>query len=221
MLSKTSGIVLGHIPFKENSIIVRIYTLEYGSRGFIQSSAKSSKKSNKMAYFLPLSLLDLVVYHKENRDLGRISEMKFSHSFQRIPFDTTRSAIAMFLSEVLSHALRQEPGNREKFHFISACIKELDSEECQLKNFPLFFLLQLSHLLGFGPSSKEDFTEYLPAKTLVKEERVEELINGDFDSIESGSERKELLDLLLGFYKLNLENFNEIKSLPILHEILA
>jgi DNA repair protein RecO (recombination protein O) len=223
MLKKIRGIVLGHIPFKENSIIIRIYSEEFGTRGFIQSAAKSGLKKNKMAYYIPLSLLELVVYHKASRDLDRISEVKFLHTFLAMPFETARASIALFVSEVLNHSLRQEAGSREKFDFLFHSIVKLDNPNIPFQNFPIQFLFDLTFYLGFGPSDKTDLFSDLPSSIRIEKSEchISELIEGKKVNISSGKERLKVIEILINFYKIHLENFNEIKSLPILHQVLS
>ena len=86
MLHRTRGIVLSYIKYKETSIIVRIFTEAFGMQSYIVNSVRSAKSRGKMALYQPLSLLDLVVYHKSGKDLQRISETKFSYAYSSIPF---------------------------------------------------------------------------------------------------------------------------------------
>jgi DNA repair protein RecO (recombination protein O) len=44
MLVSTEGIVLRQFPFSDTSIIVKIFTRDYGLVGFIVKGAKSKKK---------------------------------------------------------------------------------------------------------------------------------------------------------------------------------
>ena len=224
MILKTKGIVLGQIPFKESSLIIRIYTEELGTRGFIQNAAKSNVKKSKTAYFLPLSLLDLVIYHKPERDLDNISEVKFYKSFRTIPFNTIRSSIAIFISEVLSQALKHEPGNQQKFDFIARSILEFDDPDYPFMDFPVHFLARLTHYLGFGPSAIDDIQEEV--NTSQNPEFFGNMMKlmvekGEIPQFSNGKERLGFLEIMLAFYRNHIENFREIKSLPILHEVLS
>lgn len=107
MLKKTQGIVIHYIKYRESSIIVKIFTRDLGLKSYIVNGVRSAKSKSKMALYQPLSLLDLVVYDKENASLNRISEVKLNYPFQRIPFDFHRSGVAMFVGEVLSKADRK------------------------------------------------------------------------------------------------------------------
>jgi DNA repair protein RecO (recombination protein O) len=65
MLSKTQGIVINYVKYKESSIIAKIYTKEFGIQSYIENGVRSARAKNKIALFQPLTLLDLVIYHKE------------------------------------------------------------------------------------------------------------------------------------------------------------
>ena len=118
MLKRTRGIVLGHIKYKESSIIVKVFTEEFGSSSFIVNGVRSSKSKGKAALYQPLTLLDLVIYYKESKELMRISEAKMASSFSEIPFDPVKRTIGMFLTEFLSKTLREEQANRSLFEFL-------------------------------------------------------------------------------------------------------
>jgi DNA repair protein RecO (recombination protein O) len=78
MLHKTRGIGLSYLRYRESSIITKIYTEAFGIQTYIVNGVRSSKsKNNRIALFQPLTLLDMVVYHKNKEDtVHRISELK-------------------------------------------------------------------------------------------------------------------------------------------------
>jgi DNA repair protein RecO (recombination protein O) len=83
MLHKTKGIVLHYIKYSETSIIVKIYTETFGIQSYIVNGVRSKNNKNKIALFQPLTLLDMVVYHKANAtSLNRIAEVRCSEPFQ-------------------------------------------------------------------------------------------------------------------------------------------
>ena len=69
MLYKTRGIALNYIRYRESSIIAKIYTEAFGIQSYIVNGVRSSKsKTNRIALFQPLTLLDMVVYHKSKEE---------------------------------------------------------------------------------------------------------------------------------------------------------
>ena len=76
MIKKTGGIVLGSIKYKDTSLIVKIFTRELGLKSYLINGVRVQGKGSKSALYQPLTLLDLVVYDKENASLQRISDAK-------------------------------------------------------------------------------------------------------------------------------------------------
>lgn len=228
MLKKTLGIVIHYIKYRETSIIVRIFTRELGLKSYVVNNVRSAKASTKIAFYQPLSLLDLVVYDREGASLNRISEVKLSHAFQRIPFDFYRSGVAMFVGEVTGKAIYDNYQNESLFDFLKEAIVHLDGEKMNLSIYPHSFLLQLSQFLGFGPANAEEFYEQLQHGVgtfpLSEEERkyVDELIKASLDSQTKipGIIRRRLMDHLLLYYKLHLDTFAEVKSVKILVQMM-
>jgi DNA repair protein RecO (recombination protein O) len=224
MLYKTKGIVLNTIKYSETSIIVRIFTEKFGMRSYIINGVRSSKtKGNKMAFYQPLNLLDLVVYNKENTGLQRISEVRIWKPYISIPFDFKKKAIVLFINEVLNKTLREESANEYMFDFLSETLVLLDQLPTNFHDFHLIFLAHLSNILGFGmPSAKQfvkEMQQYIPAD--FEEACLDTLLEAQYgQSISFTSlQRSTLLDAILIFYKFQVENFGELNSVAVLREL--
>ncbi|QDH78792.1 DNA repair protein RecO [Echinicola soli] len=228
MIKKTQGIVIHYIKFRESSIIVKIFTRDLGLKSYIVNGVRSARSKSKMALYQPLSLLDLVVYDKENASINRISEVKLAYPFQRIPFDFYRSGVAMFVGEILSKSIYENYQNEYLFDFIYQSVTFLDSEPISLSTYPLSFLLETSGFLGFAPDSAGEFFEQVHPDVndgsfaLEEKKFFTQLLKNPFDpSIKiPPSVRKSLLDDLLTFYKLHLDTFFEVRSLEVLRNLM-
>jgi DNA repair protein RecO (recombination protein O) len=97
MLTKTQGIVISYLRYRETSILVNVYTAELGICSYIENGVRSAKAKHKMALFQPLTQLDLEVYHKPGKGLHRISEAKCSFPYQGA-FRVFMPIIAIFRS---------------------------------------------------------------------------------------------------------------------------
>ncbi len=228
MLVKTQGIVIHYLKYRETSIIVKIFTRELGLKSYLVNGVRSAKSKSKMAFYQPLTLVDLVVYDKENASLNRISEVKLDHPFQLIPFDFYRTGIAMFMGEVLSKAIYENYQNEFLFDFLHQSIVLLDQDHINLGNFPLAFLLETSRFLGFAPDNALEFFEQVhetsPSQSIILEEKkylsglMQEAFNPSLKI--PAAIRRQLLDDMLRFYRINLESFPEIKSLHVLRNLM-
>ncbi|GAB2477405.1 DNA repair protein RecO [Algoriphagus taiwanensis] len=229
MIKKTSGIVLSYIRYKETSIIVKIFTRELGLKSYLINGVRSQGKSSKMALYQPLTVLDLVVYDKENAGLQRVSEAKIQFPLQMIPFDFQRTGIALFMTEVINRSIYENYQNEYLFDFIEESIRTLDQKDTFLAHFPLVFLLEKAKYLGFGPEEATLYFEESRQQPFSSEEKREayDFINnllGEGYSCPlkiNAPLRRKLLDFLLGYYSEHLDNPSPFKSLAVLRQVLS
>src|SRR5690349_2690466 len=102
MYLKTRGIVLHTVKYSETSVISKIYTEKLGLQSYIVKGVRSAKSKSKAALLQPLTLLEMEVSHRENKQLQFIKEYTRAHNYQSIPFHVLKSTIALFLLEVIS-----------------------------------------------------------------------------------------------------------------------
>lgn len=222
MLHKTRGIVFRFTKYGETSIIVNIFTELFGLQGYIVNGVRSKSGKNKAALFQPLTLLDLVVYHRENANLNRISEVKCLYPYRSIPLDIRKSSIAVFINEVINKSIKEESHAGELCQFIIDSFIALDNLVIGTENFHLIFLLKLSRLLGFGAHNTDEVMG-IRATDQETERILGLLIKADYlHSVTlSNSQRRVILDLLLKFYGDHIESFGEMKSIQVLREIMS
>lgn len=229
MLRKTKGIVISFIKYKESSIIVKIFTRELGLRAFVVNGVRSKSSKQKMAIYQPLTQLDLVVYFKENQNISRISEARVSAGYHKIPFDFTRSAIGMFMGEVLTKSIYEGYQNESFFDFLENSLCLLDSESSSLSHFPMAFLFESSRYLGFAPTSAELFfgelLEWQPNTYWDKEQKdyLNQIIENSFrfSGKIPGEAKRALLDHFLEFYGKHLDLSSDWKSVKVLRQMLS
>lgn len=229
MLHHTQGIVLGTIKYSETSIIARVFTRKFGMQSYIVNGVRSKKSKGKIALYQPLSLLDMVVYYKQEKDIQRISEAKFLLSYQSIPFDPTKRAIGMFLMEVFSKVLRNESENAGLYQFIEQSLAYFDHQSQSINNFHLQLLLKATTFLGFGPEDGQDLVNQLEEAgyhfSLVKDELeiLDRLMSENIGTQISipNSFRRDVLDHIIKFYQAHTDSLREIKSLEILKTIMS
>ncbi len=227
MLKKTKGIVINYIRYRETSVIVHVYTEEFGIQSYIENGIRSAKSKNKIALFQPLTLLDMVVYHQQSKGIQRISEIKCDYPFQTIPFEIRKSSIALFITEVLSKTLKEESSHSNLFDFIYHSIIWLDEAKSGYENFHLQFLIQLGEYLGFSPSNALELNSELEVHNLQKlsilhVNQLETLMGAHYGNSPhlDRNTRSALLEAILLFYRLHVSTFKEMKSLAILRDVL-
>lgn len=227
MLHKTRGIVLNYIKYKDTSIIVKIYTEEFGLQSYIQNGVRSSNaKTNKMSLFQPLIILDMVVYHKNGQEIHRISELKPAYIFQTVHTNFKKITVATFITEVLLKCLKEEIKNPPMFNFIQNSLIIFDHLGSLI--FHHQFMLQLSSYLGFHPQSTQEFFMQLEIERF-SDKFSNNVIFIEFEKILHSSyeddiamdyaNRGILLNMIIEYYSLHIEKFGELNSLKILQEL--
>lgn len=221
---------MSYIRYRESSIITRIYTEEYGLQSYLVHGVRTAKsKTNKIALFQPLTLLDMVVYYKEDRDLHRLTEVKTSYPFQSLPFEVAKASMAMFVTEILTKTLKEEAPNTMLFQFLMQSVVFLEEARTSYENFHLAFLLKLTSFLGFGPENAREFENQLRENSYPflpdneTEQGLNILIRYPFGTPAhlNRAQRNELLDALVAYYRIHIDSMGEVKSLPVLREVLG
>ena len=221
MLHKTRGIVFRFVKYGETSIIVSVFTELFGLQSYIVNGIRSKSAKNRIALFQPLTLLDLVVYHREHANINRISEVKCLYPYQTIPTNINKATIAMFIAEILNKTIKEESHAQELSDFLIRSLISFDQIERKTANFHLVFLLRLARFLGFGA---QHINDVLGTRTTSEENEhiLSQLLSAEyFDQIEmQNSSRREILDLIIKFFSDHIENMGEIKSIQVLREVL-
>jgi DNA repair protein RecO (recombination protein O) len=220
MIFKTRGIVFRFTKFGETSIIVTIFTEQFGLQSYMVNGVRSKSARNKIALYQPLTLLTLVVYHREHANIERIKEISCLHPYVTLTADVKKSTLAMFINELLNKTVKDESHGGEIFQFLFESLIALDSLQEGYENFHLIFMLKLARHLGFGVFSANEF---LGGRVTDSETKsvLNDLLQADYDvplKI-NYNQRRKLLDLLLKFYAEHMQHLGEIKSVQVLREL--
>jgi len=221
MLHKTQGVVFRLTNYSDSSIIVTIFTAAFGLQAYIVNGVRGKSRKTNLALYQPLTLLDLVVYHRENASILRIKEVKCIHPYQSITSDFRKSSIAMFLNEVINKAVKEQSHARETCEFLIRSFIHLDLQTNNIENFHLIFLIRLTQHLGFRPT---ELSELLGGNFAyeAEEEILSKLLIANYaDPISmTNIQRRNILDLLVRFYATHSDNFGELKSLSVVRELI-
>ncbi len=224
MVVKSKGIVLSYIKYGDTSIIARILTEEYGYGSYIVNSVRSQKSKKSIGYFQPFTILDLVIYMKESRDLQRLSEFKTHVPLHSLHHDMTKSTITLFLTEVFSKLLQSEPAaNPNLYAFAEASISTFDQLRTGLGNFHIQFLLKLASHLGFEVEEAENLFSSINklAPTSSGQELLQQMLVDPYGSTYNLNReiRHEMIEAILNFYQHHTQ-IARPKSLDVLRSVL-
>ncbi|MBN1251071.1 MAG: DNA repair protein RecO [Bacteroidales bacterium] len=241
MLEQTRGIFLKQTKYSDSQIIAEIFTEKFGKQAFILRHSSKSKTLPKKNILQPLFLLDLQVYYKQNREIQRIKEISHNPVLSDLPFNISKTSIAIFVSEILYKVIKEEEENSHLFEFLYNSILLLDNIESGIGNYHIIFLYELCKFLGFYPknnfSSEKKFFNLIEGKfysiqadsRYYLDEETSKLISilhsKGFSNIEnfsfSKNQKKTILDSIIEYYKFHIPNMGKIKSLEILQEIFS
>lgn len=241
MLHKTRGIVLKTTLYSESSVIVQIFTEKFGIQSYMINGVKKPKAKIRMNMLQPLHLVDMIVYHKSNTSIQRVSELRPSPIFRSIPYDIIKSTITLFLNEVLYKSIRQQTTDEHLFDFIFSAVCWFDETAELNVNFHLAFLLKLSRFLGFAPSTQTksdqsyfdlqegEFRSSIPVHPYFLDKfdaaLFISLFSTPFEKINEinieNQTRRNILDKILVYYTLHTASFGDIRSHQVLEDVLA
>ena len=241
MLQTTRGIVFRTVKYSESSIIAKIYTEAFGMQSFMVRGLRSKKSTLKQALFQPFNLVEIVAYHRSNKEIQTLKEIKIAHPFSSIPLNIRKSTQVLFLNEVLNQVVREEEPNPGLFEFLFESFKHLEKLDQNIGLFHKVFLIQLTQYLGFFPRDNyaEDFPYFIleegsfsnldgPA-SLVSEKPFGNYISmlirtSVFDCHKvkiPGSDRNRLLEIILDYYRYHIPDLREFKSHKVLQQVLT
>jgi DNA repair protein RecO (recombination protein O) len=241
MLIKTRGIILRTLKYGETSLIMDIYTENYGLNSYIVGGVRNKKSTTKSGSLQIMSLVEIVAYHKSAKTLYRIKEISALILYQSIPFEILRSSVGMFMIEILKNTLKDNEENPELFYFIYNWFIYLDQTKESVANLHLNFMLSLSEYIGIQPRDnysvnnpifdlrEGQFIARMPDHPYFLDESYSELLYDymmqERESVHelscSNTQRRFLLEKLIQFYKLHVDSIKELHTHQILNEILA
>lgn len=240
MLHKTRGIILKSSPYSESSLVVHIFTEKFGLQAYLLQGVRKNKSKIRTSMLQPLHLLQMVVYHKENSGLQRISELRNEPILNNLSSDVVKTSLSLFICELLYLTLREHPSDEEMFDFLFKAIELLELSDESVANFHLWFMLKYSKYLGFYPQENSSNAKYFDLKNAIFLERMPDhplfmneqctmimsaLMNANYETLNNiklpSEYRKQLLMDLIRFYEWHIPNFKGMKSHHVLEEVLS
>lgn len=234
----TKGIVLHQVPYSDSRRIVRIFTEKLGIRSFAVNRSSGKRSGKNSGSLLPLSIVEFTTQERENREIFSTSAFRSSIPLLNLQSDPAKTAIALFLAEMLYRSLSFHDKDEPFYHFLENSLQVLDQME-KPSNFHLGFLLKVSGFLGFSPALEFDaendvfdlqegqFTSTPPLHPHV----LEPPLTGLFCElakrplVESGdikmrrNQRSILLVAIVEYFRLHISGLQSPRSLEILETI--
>ena len=225
------------IRHSEKHSILTAYSPECGRVAFAVPAGAGREASRRRALLMPLGLVECVADITAGREVHTMRDVRALVPLHGIHAHPVKSAIALFVAELLGIVLREGPPDEALFAYIRYSVIELDGVvPSRGANFHLCFLYGLGRFLGIEPYT-DNYREgmvfdmqdgcyrlsppmhrnYLPpAESAV----VAAMARMDYANMHlfkmSRQERNAVLDGILRYYSLHYSALGSLKSLDVL-----
>lgn len=230
-----SALLLQKINYSETSLIIKCLTARHGVQSYMFSGAKRKGKHGNLLQ--PLASVELTCYNRPESTLGKVSSAALLHQRKRIPNDSYRSALIMFMTDVLIHLLPEEDPQDDLYDFLLQLISVIDDEQ-----FPpeahIFFLTGLTNHLGIYPQDVHKnnvrFFDFLngefspaepphhvfadPEETIILLKAFKKQLPTE-KSFVHGEQRMQAIHLLIRYLGIHFDNFKKPSSLDVLETL--
>lgn len=231
------AIVLQAIKYGDKKNILKLFTREHGllTVTCVLGSAPSSKI--KSSTVLPLSLIDVELITKQNKEVHQLTEAACYYINTTISSSISKLTIAQFINEILIKSLKEQTVNVLLYDFIEGCLKYLNESEDDHINLHVYFLMELTKYLGIEPSNNHSTASpYFDCRDgRFSSANLAFPLGLDLDDSSlfaaslktnclteklSNLQRKRLLNILVNYYQVHMPGFNQVRSLDVLHEVV-
>ena len=232
---KSEGIVLSSLKYSETSLILDIYTKQHGLGSYIVSGVRKQKSRTANVYH-PMNIIDMVAY-TSGESLSRIKEASYAYMYQKLDRDVISAAVGTYVIELVRNAIQDKEPDERLYSFIRGTLLSLDSGSHAISTLPYQFAIRLAEYMGF--QMQDNYSEESPyfdlssgqfVSALTSDSTVldgtlstvmHQLMNGVQTISLTKQDRAFLLDKLMSYYELHIDNFKPLRSIPVLRSIFG
>jgi len=241
MWVREQGIVLSTVRHNDKTSIMRVFTATRGTAAFIFHIGKTQQSIARNALQQALTQIEFQTDYIPSANLFHLKDIRNLRPNCAIAASPVKSAIALFLSEFLTHALKGESFNPKLFAFLTSSLEWLEkSDDTDCANFHIAVMLGVAACLGFSPDmdsyregyvldlregcfadrcGHSDFASDLESKVIagMLSCSLDEAKNAPLD----GKRRVMMLKTLNRYFGLHLPDFPKLESTDILEAVFA
>lgn len=221
-----SALILTVRKHTGNNVIVDCYTREKGRMAFVYSFTKSNK--GHRALLSPMNWISFSISDAKKTHLHRLKDLQALQIYTSIGINPIKNLVIIFLSEVISHTIREEHPDEDMYLFFENALNYYDELKDNYDNFHLSFLIGLSALLGIAPPvDSEQITDNLYAMweakmSVMERENFKQIcltpINLCHNIPLNGNERSRQLNIILDYLQHYAPGFKVPKSLALFRD---
>jgi len=147
MIETTKGIVLSNLRYSDTSLILRIFTEQYGKISVIAKGALGAK-SKYGSSIQPISYGEFHIY-KRGTGMSMLSKSEFAEYFPKIMNDYRNMSFAMAIIEAINITQEENAPNEGVFDIAVESLRFLNSGAEPLVVY-FAFLYNLCEIMGFA-----------------------------------------------------------------------
>ena len=249
-MERLRGVVLRTVKYGDGGYIVDMYTNVRGRMSFVMKRSGSGR-ARRPSRFVPSHLLALSMLEFDCDIHGQVRlpqpcGVRLYNVYGSIQSNPVKSVVAMFISEFLVNALREESPNPLLYEYLEDSLRWLDGCTQGYANFHLVFLMRMTRFLGIYPGldkrnearigdgggyfydlMNSEYNAVLPKHPhyLHPDEArvIPYLLYMNYDNMHlyrfSRGQRYRCLEVINDYYRLHLPGFGELKSLDVFKEL--
>lgn len=147
---KTEAVVLSKVNYGDTSLIVSVYTEQYGKLSVIIKGGRNPKSKYGIIADT-LNHIQLVLYKKDTRELQLLSSVDIISHFPRIKEDIEKTQYALAIAELIKRLTVENETNKRLFKGLTKILSLIDSEKehpgVLFGRFYIFFLSELGYAI--------------------------------------------------------------------------
>lgn len=146
-------LALRTIRHDDRTSILSAWSAERGRVGIVMPAGSGREAQRRRALTMPLAMFEGVVVSKPGRELIQLRDIRPTSVTASVRSHPVKTALALFLSDVLDSSLRTSPPDEQLTAFLFGAVNALDATTDQnaLANYHLWFLRALATLTGIAP----------------------------------------------------------------------
>jgi len=238
MLEKLHGLVLRTTRFNDTQQVVDVFTREHGRQQFVVTFS-NRRHAGAGAVWRPLNFVEMEADIRSNQRnrLPHPHDVRTYITYTDLPFNSVKTAMALFLAEFLQNVLKAAQGEQNLFDFLEKALQWFDTAMSGYANFHICILLHLMHFVGIQPDCETrgdffdlragSFTSNLPRHqdflSGTEAETVRPLLRMNFANMRhfhlDRSQRRRIVEIIHQYYRLHLPPFAELRSPEVLKAV--
>ncbi|MBL7158778.1 MAG: DNA repair protein RecO [Candidatus Omnitrophica bacterium] len=149
-IQKTAGFILKKRELRETSLVLIIYTRDFGKIRTVVKGVRSPENLFRSSYEL-FALDEVVFYEKKKKDFFTLSQCELVDFFPRIRADFERLLYALYFIETLDAVTVFDDANKALYELLQNSLSLL-STKASAKRTARIFEVRLLNILGFMPT---------------------------------------------------------------------